>query len=125
VLNDQRDEVLRKQPQLLLLSTGSKLVSLRLSKPAPNSICGTEQLPKFPIIPVGAALVGAGVEPAGTGVEGTGLWRLDEEGKGVTKEYDTNRRLGRRTDHGAGGWRCGGWVFTITRGRSSTKGLCV
>lgn len=29
-----------------VLSTGSKEVSLRLSKPTPNSICGVEQLPK-------------------------------------------------------------------------------
>ena len=31
------------------LSTGWKLVSLRLSKPTPNSISGTEQEPKSPI----------------------------------------------------------------------------
>jgi hypothetical protein len=40
------------------LSTGWKLVSFRLSKPAPNSIWGTLQLPKLPIAedaPVGAA----------------------------------------------------------------------
>ena len=34
----------------LLLSTGWKLVSFLPSKPAPNSICGMEQLPKFPMV---------------------------------------------------------------------------
>ena len=33
----------------LLLSTGWKLVSLRLSKPVANSICGTVHLPKLPM----------------------------------------------------------------------------
>ena len=40
----------------------------------------------------GAALVGAGVEPPAAGVEDEGLWRHDEKGKRVTREYDTNRR---------------------------------
>lgn len=34
--------------ELSLLSTGRKDVSRLLSKPAPNSICGTVQLPKSP-----------------------------------------------------------------------------
>ena len=34
----------------LLLSTGWKLVSFLLSKPTPNSICGTEQEPKSPML---------------------------------------------------------------------------
>ena len=48
---------------------------MRLSKLAPNSICGTEKLPKFSIILASTALVGAGVELATAGVEGR-LWRL-------------------------------------------------
>jgi hypothetical protein len=35
------------------LSTGWKLVSFLPSKLAPNSICGTEHFPKFPILSVG------------------------------------------------------------------------
>jgi len=75
------------------------------------------------MIPAGKALLGAGVEPVDAGVEGAGLWRLDEKGKRVTRDNDTNRR--RRSDNGAGGWRCRDWVFTIRRDRSSAKGLCV
>jgi hypothetical protein len=33
-----------------VLSTGWKLVSFLLSKPVPNSICGTLQEPKFPML---------------------------------------------------------------------------
>ena len=58
------------------------------------------------MIPAGKALVGAGVEPVEAGVEGAGLWRLDETGKRMTRVNDTNRR--RRTDHGAGCCRCKG-----------------
>lgn len=39
------------------MSTGSKDVSLRLSKPTPNSIWGTEHDPKFPMLPEDAAAV--------------------------------------------------------------------
>ena len=50
------------------LSVGWKLVSLRLSKPTPNSISGTVQLPKSaPGGVAGAVLVG-GVELGGSTV---------------------------------------------------------
>ena len=43
------------------MSTGWKLVSFLLSKPTPNSICGTLQLPKLPIADEEAVDVGAAV----------------------------------------------------------------
>lgn len=52
----------QKFPEYVLLSTGSKLVSLRLSKPTPNSIWGTEQLPKSPMLDAAAVLVASGAE---------------------------------------------------------------
>jgi len=52
-----------RSPQVfVLLSVGWKLVSLRLSKPVPNSIRGTVQLPKSaPAIVVGGVVVGGAV----------------------------------------------------------------
>ena len=44
------------------MSTGSKLVSFLLSKPAPNSIWGTEQLPKSPMLADEAVEVAAAAE---------------------------------------------------------------
>jgi hypothetical protein len=49
------------------LSVGWKLVSLRLSKPTPNSISGTEQLPKLTLAGTGVLAEGAAV-PLGAAV---------------------------------------------------------
>ena len=43
--------------EYLLLSTGWKEVSLRLSNPVANSIWGTEQEPKLPMAPAAAVEV--------------------------------------------------------------------